>query len=65
MDLIEFPKLLSIREENTMPRDIQIPFIIYAGSSIKEHVDMAIEHGAQGCTNNPMELFELVIKNLL
>ena len=51
--------------EEIRRRDIQIPFIIYAGSSIKEHVDMAIEHGAQGCTNNPMELFELVIKNLL
>ncbi len=28
----------------------------------KEHVDEALRRGAQGCTNNPGELIDLVLK---
>lgn len=37
------------------------PFIIYAGSNLPEHKQMARERGAQGSTNRAQELFELVI----
>ncbi len=38
-----------------------IPFIIYAGSNSSEHKQMAKEKGAFGSTNNPQELFQMVI----
>ncbi|WGV24561.1 hypothetical protein [Halotia branconii] len=37
------------------------PFIIYAGSKDPEHVAESQRHGAIGCTNNPNELFEMVL----
>jgi CheY-like chemotaxis protein len=40
------------------------PFFIYAGSSAPKHKREATEHGAQGCTNRPQELFELVTKSI-
>ncbi|MBD5404706.1 MAG: hypothetical protein HDR55_06950 [Treponema sp.] len=51
--------------EEIRKNDKEIPFIIYAGSKRKEHIDEAIKRGAQGCTNEPGELIDLVIKNLL
>lgn len=39
----------------------QSPFIIYAGSNLQEHKDLARARGAQGSTNRPQELFQLVI----
>lgn len=45
--------------------DKNIPFIIYAGSRKPEHVREALDKGAQGCTNEPAELVDLVITNLL
>jgi len=36
------------------------PFFIYAGSNAPEHKRQALEHGAQGSTNDAQELFELV-----
>lgn len=38
------------------------PFFIYAGSRRPEHVLEARERGAQGCTNNSRELFEMVMQ---
>jgi CheY-like chemotaxis protein len=38
----------------------ETPFFIYAGSNAPEHKREAEERGAQGSTNNPQELFELV-----
>ena len=38
----------------------QTPFFIYAGSNAPEHKREAVIRGAQGSTNNPQELFELV-----
>ena len=40
----------------------QTPFFIYAGSNLPEHKIEAYEHGAQGSTNNPQELFQMVMK---
>ncbi len=39
------------------------PFVIYAGSNAPEHKKLASDRGAQGSTNNPSELLELVIEN--
>jgi CheY-like chemotaxis protein len=38
----------------------QTPFFIYAGSNAPKHEREAAEQGAQGSTNEPRELFELV-----
>lgn len=46
-----------LRKQNTIT-----PFFIYAGSNAPEHQREIIEHGGQGCTNNPQELFEMVRK---
>ncbi|WP_068816447.1 response regulator [Phormidesmis priestleyi] len=39
----------------------QTPFIIYAGSKAPKHVAEARSRGAIGCTNNAIELFEMVL----
>ncbi len=49
--------LRALREKN-----IQTSFVIYAGSNLPEHKRRAQSEGAQGSTNNPVELFELVIQ---
>ena len=38
----------------------QIPLFIYASSNSLEHKQETQEHGGQGCTNNPIELYSLV-----
>ncbi len=45
--------------------DKETPYIIYAGSREKEHIEKTIKKGGQGCTNDPNELVNLVIKTLL
>ncbi len=45
--------------------DENIPLIIYAGSKAPEHIKKTKDKGGQGCTNDPGELVDLVIKNLL
>jgi len=40
------------------------PFIIYASSRDPEHVAESKRRGAIGCTNNPSELFEMVLSSL-
>ncbi len=40
--------------------NISTPFIIYAGSNEPKHKAEANRRGAQGSTNNPQELFQLV-----
>lgn len=44
--------------------DSETPFFIYAGSNAPEHKREAAENGAQGSTNNPQELFNLVARHL-
>jgi len=41
------------------------PFFIYAGSNAPEHKMMALERGAQGSTNRPQELFEMVMNRMI
>ena len=38
----------------------RIPFLLYAGSRLPEHVQEARERGALGCTNSPQELILMV-----
>lgn len=52
--------LKEIRRQNK-----EIPFIIYAGSNSPMHIQETLRQGGQGCTNNPIELIDMVIKNLL
>jgi len=46
-------------------RGDRTPFIIYASSRAPEHIKETAEHGGQGCTNNPEELFKLVTKAII
>ena len=39
-----------------------IPLYFYASSSAPEHKRETREHGGQGCTNDPIELFEMVMR---
>lgn len=41
------------------------PFIIYAGSNLPKHKQETFEHGGQGTTNNPQELFQMVMKAIV
>ena len=43
----------------------QTPFIIYAGSNLQEHKQEAFAHGGQGSTNNPQELYQIVMKSVV
>lgn len=45
--------------------DQKIPFIIYTGYTKVEHITKVINCGGQGYTNDPMELVDLVLTNLL
>ena len=42
----------------------RVPFIIYSNSRDPEHIAESRSHGAIGCTNNPSELFEMVLHSL-
>jgi CheY-like chemotaxis protein len=41
------------------------PLFFYAASNAPEHKRQTREHGGQGCTNNPQELFEMVTRALI
>jgi CheY-like chemotaxis protein len=41
------------------------PFFIYAGSNEPAHKRQTAEHGGQGCTNSPQELFQMVTRAVL
>ncbi|MEO5886176.1 MAG: response regulator [Anaerolineales bacterium] len=41
------------------------PYIIYAGSNLPEHNQETLEHGGQGTTNHPQELFQIVMKAII
>lgn len=43
----------------------QTPFFIYTGSNLPKHRLEAFEKGAQGSTNNPEELFQMVMKTIV
>lgn len=42
----------------------KVPFLIYAGSKTPDHVAEGTKRGAQGVTNRPEELFEMVLQVL-
>ncbi|MDE0000055.1 MAG: response regulator [Rhodospirillaceae bacterium] len=42
-------------------RGDRTPLFFYASSNSSEHKREAYEHGGQGCTNSPQELFDMVI----
>ena len=42
-------------------RGIETPFFIYAGSGASRHADEAIRRGAQGSTNQPTQLRDMVV----
>jgi CheY-like chemotaxis protein len=51
--------------EKVKGMQIATPFIIYAGSKRPEHITEARKRGAFGTTNDPQELFELVVSALI
>jgi hypothetical protein len=40
------------------------PLFFYAGSNAPEHKRETKEHGGQGCTNNPLELYAMVTQSV-
>jgi CheY-like chemotaxis protein len=44
--------------------DDTTPYFIYAGSRAPEHIREAVARGAQGCTNRPNELIDIVVSAL-
>ncbi len=50
--------------EKVKAMGLSTPYIIYAGSKRLEHIMEAHKRGAFGTTNEPQELFEMVIKAL-
>ena len=43
----------------------QTPLFFYATSNAPEHIQETFDHGGQGCTNNPRDLFEMVTKSVI
>ena len=41
------------------------PLFIYASSNSPQHKQETLDHGGQGCTNNPQELFEMVTRSVI
>jgi len=41
------------------------PFFVYGSSNALEHKLETSEHGGQGCTNNPQELFRMVMRAMI
>lgn len=60
MGRIEGPKEGYALLKEVRKKDKTIPYFIYAGSNAVEHKVEAQERGAQGSTNSPTELMELV-----
>jgi len=60
----EGPKEGYILLEKVRKKDQQTPFFIYAGSNAREHKLEARKRGAQGTTNRPDELVDMVIQAL-
>jgi CheY-like chemotaxis protein len=46
-------------------RGLSIPFFVYSSSNLPEHKREVRDHGGQGSTNSPRELFEMVAKAIL
>jgi hypothetical protein len=44
--------------------DQRTPFFIYAGAGAQKHKREAVERGAQGSTNRPQELLDIVVQAL-
>ena len=40
------------------------PFVIYSSSRDPEHVAEVIDRGGQGATNDPVELFEIILNEI-
>ncbi|MGD1892588.1 MAG: TIR domain-containing protein [Cyclobacteriaceae bacterium] len=60
MGRVEGPQEGYLLLKKVRQTDKETPFIIYAGSNLLEHKVMAQEKGAQGSTNRPNELVDLV-----
>jgi CheY-like chemotaxis protein len=46
-------------------QDNRIPLFFYASSNAPEHKRETADHGGQGCTNDPQELFQMVTKAVI
>jgi CheY-like chemotaxis protein len=44
---------------------IETPVFFYASSNAPEHKQETRDHGGQGCTNDPQELFQMVTRQLI
>lgn len=62
MGRVEGPREGYVLLEKIRATDKTVPYFIYAGSNSLEHKREAAQRGAQGTTNRPKELIELVTK---
>lgn len=62
MGRVEGPREGYVLLEKVRQTDKGTPYFIYAGSNSSEHKKEAEQRGAQGTTNNPHELIEMVTK---
>ena len=61
MGRVEGPKEGYVLLDKLRKSGNNTPFVIYAGSNLPEHKQMARERGALGSTNRAQELFQLVM----
>jgi CheY-like chemotaxis protein len=45
--------------------NIKTPFLIYSDSNLPQHQIETINHGGQGASNNPQELFRMAMKEII
>lgn len=64
MGRVEGPKEGYVLLKEVRKFDKNIPFFIYAGSNLPEHKREALEKGAQGSTNRPSELIDLITRHV-
>lgn len=64
MGRVEGPREGYVLLDAVRKQDNNVPFFIYTGSNAPRHKREAAERGAQGSTNNPQELIELVAKHM-
>lgn len=64
MGRVEGPKEGYVLLDRLREQGLKTPFFIHAGSSSTQHKNETKNRGGQGCTSNPSELFEMVMRVL-
>lgn len=65
MGRVEGPREGYILLDKIRELGLETPFFVHAGSSSTQHKIETQRHGGQGCTSNPSELFEMVMRAIV